>query len=124
MIPTIELEVYKEGSIIESIILEGKSLFVFGCNPNKANVILMHASISRCHAALIIDKKIGAMIIDLLSKASTYLNGEKLIGLVGRSIKIGDQIHFGQSTRTYLVKNIDYSKMQKAFEKEAQDLER
>jgi len=65
MIPTIELEVYKEGSIIESIILEGKSLFVFGCNPNKANVILMHASISRCHAALIIDKKIGAMIIDL-----------------------------------------------------------
>ena len=124
MIPTIELEVYKEGSIIESIILEGKSLFVFGCNPNKANVILMHASISRCHAALIIDKKIGAMIIDLLSKASTTLNGEKLIGLVGRSIKIGDQIQFGQSTRTYLVKNIDYSKMQKAFEKEAQDLER
>ena len=71
MIPTIELEVYKEGNIIESIMLEGKSLFVFGCNPNKANIILMHASISRCHAALIIDKKLGVMLIDLLSKAGT-----------------------------------------------------
>ena len=74
MLPKIELDVHKDGKVIESIMLEGKPIFTFGCNPNKSNVILLHASISRIHAALIVDKERGVMIIDLMSKASTTVN--------------------------------------------------
>ena len=74
MLPKIQLDVRKDGQVIENIILEGKPLFTFGCNPNKSSVILLHASISRVHAALIIDEDKGVMLMDLMSKASTMVN--------------------------------------------------
>ena len=55
MIPRIEVDVQKDGKVIESISLEGKALYTFGSNPNKSNILLMHASISRIHAAFIVD---------------------------------------------------------------------
>ena len=92
MLPRIEVDVYKDGKVIETIMLEGKALYTFGCNPNKSNVILLHASISRIHAAFIVDQKHGAMVVDLLSKASTYHSEKKLNGLQGTELKIGDSI--------------------------------
>lgn len=55
MLPLIEIEVFKEGQSIEVVKLESQPFFVFGANPQKSHVVLRHASISRCHAAIVID---------------------------------------------------------------------
>ena len=71
-----------------------------------------------------IDQSQGVLLVDLNSKAKTFINNEPLIGLVAQPLQIGDSIQFGQSSRTYKVKTIDYSRIQNQFEKEAKDLER
>ena len=53
--PTISLEVFKEGVLIESIFLENRPFFVFGRHPT-CDVILLHESISRFHTAFVIDR--------------------------------------------------------------------
>lgn len=95
MLPKILIDVEKDGQIFESITLGGKSIFTFGSNPNKSNVVLMHASISRIHSALIVEKSLGVLILDLMSKAGTYHNGKRLTGLVACLLKVGDTIVFG-----------------------------
>ena len=54
-LPTINLEVTKDKELIESVTLEGKNCFTFGANKQKCDVVLLHPSISRVHAALLID---------------------------------------------------------------------
>ena len=56
-IPVIELDVFKEGSLIETITLENKELFIFGRNEAACNVHLLHESISGVHAAFVVDKE-------------------------------------------------------------------
>jgi hypothetical protein len=73
-LPSIKLEVFKEGQKIETILLENKSLYIFGSHPNKAHVVLKHESISRVHGGLIIDKDLGVVLLDLMSKAGTKLD--------------------------------------------------
>jgi hypothetical protein len=55
--PTISMECFKDNELIESIDLEHKAVFIFGRNPQKCDVPLLHESISRQHAAIIIDKE-------------------------------------------------------------------
>jgi len=73
-LPTINLEVFKDGQLIESITLENKSYFIFGANPQKCDVVLKHPSISRVHAAFLVDKDLGVVLVDLQSKAGTKLD--------------------------------------------------
>jgi nuclear inhibitor of protein phosphatase 1 len=77
--PTISLEVFKDGECIESILLENKPFFLFGRHPS-CDVILMHESLSRFHTAFIVDKEQGVLVVDLMSKAKTKLDGEELQG--------------------------------------------
>ena len=74
-IPIINLEVFKEGQIIESITLENKPYYVFGAHPQKCDVILKHPSISRVHSALLVDQDLGVVVLDLISKAGTRVDG-------------------------------------------------
>jgi len=53
--PTVKLEVFKEGENIETITLQGKSVFMLGRNQSKVDVPLLHDSISREHAVFIFD---------------------------------------------------------------------
>ena len=86
------LEVYKENEKIEVIKLEAQPFFIFGAHPNKSNIVLRHASISRCHAAIVIDQSEGVLILDLNSKAKTLVNSKPLIGLVSNPLQNGDSI--------------------------------
>ena len=121
--PTINLEVYKDGELIESITLEGKNCFIFGAHPQKADVVLRHPSISRVHSAFLLDQDLGVVLVDLMSKAGTKLDNVSLQGCIPIEVKNGQKILFGLSTRTYQV-SIDYAKMQKAVEIEKRALER
>ena len=73
-LPTINLEVFKDGQLIESITLERKPYYVFGAHPQKCDVVLKHPSISRVHSAFLIDQDLGVVIMDLMSKAGTKLD--------------------------------------------------
>eukprot|EP00347_Sterkiella_histriomuscorum_P005853 403355024 len=124
-IPTINLEVFKDGQLIESITLENKPYYIFGAHPQKCDVVLKHPSISRVHSAFLIDEDLGVVIMDLMSKAGTKLDDQPLEGCVPQQVKAkADQkVVFGLSTRVYQI-SIDYSKMQRAVENEKRNLER
>lgn len=86
-------------------------------------MVLKHPSISRVHAAFLIDQELGVVLLDLMSKAGTKVDDKPLEGCIPATVKSGQKIVFGISTRVYEVQ-IDYSKMQKAVEIEKKALER
>jgi hypothetical protein len=73
--PTVELDVYRGKEKIETVSLAMRPVFIFGRNQQKCNVPLLHESISRQHAAIVIEKRKGVQIIDLGSRAGTKLDG-------------------------------------------------
>lgn len=82
-IPSIRLDVYKDGSQIETIDLENRTVFKFGRSQSATSqftdtVQLLHESISSCHAAFVIDKEQGLLLIDLGSEHGTFLNNKRL----------------------------------------------
>ena len=68
------LNVFKDAQQIEAITLKGKALFLFGQHPKKTDVILRHPSISRVHAALVVDRNMQVLLIDLGSRAGTFVS--------------------------------------------------
>ena len=68
-------------------------------------------SISRHHAAMIIDSKKGVCLVDLGSKAGTMINGEPIEKMVLVPVVTGNVISFGLSTRRYHVE-IDFQKVE------------
>lgn len=120
LIPEITLDVFKEGKQIDCKILKNKSFYIIGCLPS-SDLILEHPSISRIHAAIVCDKKLGAVLIDLRSKAGTKLDGDMISDNIPYRLKNGKKIKFGLSTRDYIV-NIDVGKMKKLYEKEKKQL--
>jgi hypothetical protein len=105
--------------------LENKPYYVFGAHPEKCDVVLRHPSVSRVHAAFLVDKDLGVVIVDLMSKAGTKLDEKALEGCIPAQVKASSaqKVVFGLSTRVYTV-SVDYSKMQKAIEIEKKNLER
>ena len=87
--PSINLEVLKDGQLIESITLEGKNCFVFGAHQQKCDYLLRHQSISRVHAAFLIDSELGVVLVDLMSKAGTTLDSKPLEPCMPAQVKTG-----------------------------------
>lgn len=84
-IPSISLDVHKDGNLIETIMLENRAVFkIRGQSPEALSmgepgvVSLLHESISECHAVFVVDKTDGVVLIDLASEHGTFLNGKKL----------------------------------------------
>ena len=120
--PKIEIDVFKDGERIESITLENNPLFIFG-RGHKSDMILRHESIALQHAAFVLDKERGAMLIDLGSKTSTTLNEKQLEPNVPHPLgNKGDVVTFGQSTRAYKI-SVDYSEMLREAEELLKSLE-
>ena len=79
-------------------------------------------SVSDQNSALVIDKVEGVMIIDLESRTPTRLNNTPIKALDPNSLKKGDSLIFAKMPGCYRVTRIDYSKMKRAFEKQAEEL--
>lgn len=109
-IPTIKFDVHKNGAVVEQIELEGRSYFVFGSREETADIVMLHPSISRVHAVLIIDKDSNVTLIDPGSKAGTLLDGQPMTQNYPYVLKSDQKIKFGESTREYQI-HIDYSKV-------------
>ena len=116
LLPIIKFTIRKNNTIIDHIELKGKNLYKIGklsCN----DIILHHLSISRFHAFLIIDEKLGIILIDLNSKYGTKINNIKIKANVPYKLSNGKKISFGLSSREFDVE-IDITNAKKVFYRE------
>ena len=121
-LPKITLKVLKNNEVIEKIELKDKPFFMFGTLKTN-DVVLAHQSISRNHAVLIIEQKIGVSLIDLESKSGTFLDNVKLEHHVPYRLKQEAKIQFAVSSRQYVVE-LDYSFVELNFEIKKKALEK
>jgi ribA/ribD-fused uncharacterized protein len=100
----LNLEVHKSGALVDTIRLgAARPLFLAGKH-SSCDVPLEHPSVSRRHAALVRDKDRGILLVDLASKAGTFLDGRRLPPSTGVPLKHGAKIVFGGSSRSYVAK--------------------
>lgn len=97
------LEILKEGSIIDKVILNSKCHFVIGRQADIVDIALEHPSISRKHAVLQFRDDDALMILDTGSAHGTYVNKKACVHGVYQRIFVGDIIKFGASSRLYVV---------------------
>lgn len=121
-IPKISLKVLKGGEQIESIELKEKPVYFFGTLKTN-DVVMAHQSISRNHAVIIIDQKLGPCLIDLHSKSFTFIDGKRMEAHLPYKLKNNFKIHFAVSSRIYLI-DIDYSSVETNFEIKKKTLEK
>lgn len=122
-IPIIMFNVFKGNDLIEKVELEGRPYFVFGSRPDTSDVVMLHPSISRTHAILMVDTDSNVCLIDPGSKAGTTVDGTALTQNVPVTLRNTSLIKFGESTREYKV-SLDYSKVTRSFELEKNKLEK
>ncbi|XP_026483390.2 kanadaptin [Vanessa tameamea] len=108
------LEVLKSGMILEKIELTNKPYYVFGRLAN-CDVVMGHPTVSRHHAVLQYkafaedgEPASGWYIYDLGSTHGTFINKQKVKQNHYFRVRVGHQIKFGSSTRTYIVLGPDF----------------
>ncbi|XP_053621984.1 kanadaptin [Plodia interpunctella] len=108
------LEVLKSGMIVEKVDLTSKPYYVFGRLAN-CDVVMAHPTISRHHAVLQYkafaaegEAAAGWYVRDLASTHGTFLNRERLASARYVRVRVGHQLRFGNSTRTYIMLGPDF----------------
>lgn len=59
-------------------------------------------AVSRRHAAIERDGEGGYVIVDLSSRAGTFVNGERLVANVPKKLENGDKVSFGTGGADYI----------------------
>ncbi|XP_026754346.1 kanadaptin [Galleria mellonella] len=108
------LEVLKSGVIVEKIELTKKAYYVFGRLAN-CDIVMANPTISRHHAVLQYkafaedgEPPSGWYLYDLGSTHGTFLNKDRLKPSHYTRVRVGHQIKFGNSTRSYIVLGPDF----------------
>ncbi|KAF9968021.1 Kanadaptin [Mortierella alpina] len=94
-------EVIKNGVIVDRIKAPEKEFLVIGRLP-LCDLEMEHPSLSRYHAIIQFKSNGECFIYDLNSSHGTKLNKSKIPPQMHVSLKPGDQLRFGESTRIYL----------------------
>ncbi|EOA16100.1 hypothetical protein CARUB_v10004232mg [Capsella rubella] len=96
-----QLEVLKEGAIVDQLNVHKKGAYLFG-RDGICDFALEHPSISRFHAVIQYKRSGAAYIYDLGSTHGTTVNKNKVDKKVFVDLHVGDVIRFGGSTRLYI----------------------
>jgi len=92
------IEVLKTGTIIDTVDVSGRELFLIGRLEATCDYVLEHPSISRQHAAIQFAANGAAYIYDL-STHGTRVNKRQLKPRVYARLGVGDVVQLGQSSR-------------------------
>uniref|UniRef100_A0A1J3GNL3 Kanadaptin n=1 Tax=Noccaea caerulescens TaxID=107243 RepID=A0A1J3GNL3_NOCCA len=96
-----QLEVLKEGAIVDQFDVYEKGAYLFG-RDSMCDFSLEHPSISRFHAVIQYKRSGVAYLFDLGSTHGTIVNKTKVDKRVFVDLNVGDVIRFGGSTRLYI----------------------
>lgn len=121
LLPKVKLDIFKQDSLVGVETLKRTSYSIFGLLPT-SDVVVTHPSISRQHMAVLVDKKMGVVIVDLGSKAGTVLNGDRIQAHLPKEVKTGDWFGLAESSRTYSI-TVDYSEVQEFLDKKHRNLQ-
>ncbi|KAL5963641.1 Nuclear inhibitor of protein phosphatase 1 [Taenia solium] len=104
--PGVHLDVMKDGKLIQvKLMMDDKSCYFFGRNRQLCDFAIDHQSCSRIHAALVWHKNLNrAFLIDLGSVHGTFIGRIKLEPERPQQVPIDSEIHFGASTRVYIIR--------------------
>ncbi|KAF9585415.1 Kanadaptin [Lunasporangiospora selenospora] len=94
-------EVIKNGVIVETIMVPEKEFLVIGRLP-MCDIEMEHPSLSRYHAVIQFKSNGDCYIYDMNSSHGTRLNKNRIPAGMHVTLKPGDQLKFGESTRIYL----------------------
>ncbi|CAH1642323.1 unnamed protein product [Spodoptera littoralis] len=108
------LEVLKSGMIVDKTDLTKRAFYVFG-RLNNCDVMMAHPTISRYHCVLQYkafaeegEPPCGWYLYDLGSTHGTFLNKDRVKVSHYTRVRVGHQIKFGNSTRTYILLGPDF----------------
>ncbi|KAH9630883.1 hypothetical protein HF086_014624 [Spodoptera exigua] len=108
------LEVLKSGMIVDKMDLTKRAYYVFG-RLNNCDVMMAHPTISRYHCVLQYkafaedgEPPCGWYLYDLGSTHGTFLNKDRVKVSHYTRVRVGHQIKFGNSTRTYILLGPDF----------------
>lgn len=96
-----QLEVLKEGAIVDRLDVCEKGAYMFGRDV-LCDFSLEHPSVSRFHAVIQYKRSGVAYLFDLGSTHGTLINKNKVDKRVYVDLNVGDVIRFGASTRLYI----------------------
>ncbi|CAI5504788.1 unnamed protein product [Closterium sp. Naga37s-1] len=83
------------------LVLSAKSAYMFG-RIDRCDFLLQHPSISRYHAVIQYGDDSAAFLMDLHSTHKTFLNKQQVKPGTFVTLRVGDVIKFGMSSRLYL----------------------
>ncbi|XP_071119716.1 nuclear inhibitor of protein phosphatase 1-like isoform X1 [Haliotis cracherodii] len=103
--PGLHLDVTKDGKMIQKLMVDEKKCYFFGRNKQLCDFCIDHASCSRVHAALVWHKHLSRpFIMDLGSTHGTFIGQIRLEKRKPQQVPIDSEIHFGASTRIYIIR--------------------
>ncbi|XP_050403115.1 nuclear inhibitor of protein phosphatase 1 [Patella vulgata] len=103
--PGLHLDVIKEGKMVQKLMIDEKKCYFFGRNKQLCDFCIDHASCSRVHAALVWHKHLARpFIMDLGSTHGTYIGRMRLEKRKPQQVPIDSELHFGASTRIYIIR--------------------
>lgn len=98
---TIEVLVSKEGTLVDTIVLDGVNTVSFGKQESGNDVVCAHASVSKYHCIVVADTTQGACLIDLGSANGTAVDGVTAMPFACTPILHDSVITLAASTRCY-----------------------
>lgn len=99
------LKYFKNYIFFQKLMIDEKKCYFFGRNRQLCDFSIDHQSCSRVHAALVWHKHLcRPFLIDLGSVHGTYIGRIGLESNKPQQVPIDSEIHFGASTRIYVIR--------------------
>ncbi|CAM9405730.1 unnamed protein product [Ectocarpus sp. 4 AP-2014] len=104
---TVAFAVSKAGKIVADPSFEGKPVIRMGKLADN-EVVMAHPSVSRSHALLVVDRSLGAFLVDLGASNGSFVDGRRISPYVPEPIKAGGAgLTFAKSKRTYTLTQVE-----------------
>ncbi|KAL3315129.1 Nuclear inhibitor of protein phosphatase 1 [Cichlidogyrus casuarinus] len=101
----LHMDVMKDGKLVQKLMIDEKKFYYFGRNRQMCDFAVDHQSCSRCHAALVWHSYLKCpFLVDLGSVHGTYIGRVRLESKTPQKVPFGAEIHFGASTRVYVIR--------------------
>lgn len=101
----LHLDVLKDGKLIQKLMIDEKTFYLFGRNRDVVDFCTDHGSCSRVHSALLWHKHLNrCFLVDLGSTHGTFLGTIRLEPHKPQQVPLDSTLTFGASTRAYIIR--------------------